>query len=362
MRACSMPWWRRAYSAPMRANWTSHSGAQSTVAPTSRSRVGVASGPGIGVTMAGRAIPRMRPMRSRALAMVAPVLPALTMASARPSRTASAQRTSDESFLRRTLLAGSSSMATTSPAWSSSTLAASDRESSPSSSGATTGSWPTSSTLMPGLGRQQGAGHDLGRGPVTAHGVDRHQRAPPGGRGRGRLRRRHRCRSGLSHLQCHVPPGSGWVTRPRRPGARRTTRSWGRSRGAASSGGSAGRPNGRGRTARQFEARRLRLLALGVFLLGTAIEAPQLLNQLGSGRSDSSEMVRARRASQRGSRPSLPQSQGGFGCPPETVAVGAARRAESQAVVGAERDDRAARERSGPASGCSRSISSWRRG
>ena len=56
--------------------------------------------------MAGRDTPLMRPMRSSALAMVAPVLPALTMAEARPSRTASAARTSDESFMVRTLLAG----------------------------------------------------------------------------------------------------------------------------------------------------------------------------------------------------------------------------------------------------------------
>ena len=34
--------------------------------------------------------------------MVAPVFPALTMAQARPSRTASAARTSDESFMVRT--------------------------------------------------------------------------------------------------------------------------------------------------------------------------------------------------------------------------------------------------------------------
>ena len=46
--------------------------------------------------------------------MVAPVLPALTMAEALPSRTSSAARTSEESFLRRTPPAGSSSMAMTS--------------------------------------------------------------------------------------------------------------------------------------------------------------------------------------------------------------------------------------------------------
>ncbi len=50
-------------------------------------------GTGIGVAMAGRATPWSRPMRNRALAMVAPVLPALTIADAVPSRTASAART-----------------------------------------------------------------------------------------------------------------------------------------------------------------------------------------------------------------------------------------------------------------------------
>ena len=45
---------------------------------------------------------------------MAPVLPALTMAEALPSRTSSAARTSEESFLRRTPCAGSSSMAMTS--------------------------------------------------------------------------------------------------------------------------------------------------------------------------------------------------------------------------------------------------------
>ncbi len=64
--------------------------------------------------MAGRITLGSRPIRNRAEAMVAPVLPADTMAMARPSRTASAARTSDESFLRRTPLPGSSSMPMTS--------------------------------------------------------------------------------------------------------------------------------------------------------------------------------------------------------------------------------------------------------
>ncbi len=64
--------------------------------------MGVVPGTGIGVAMAGRDTPLMRPMRSRAEAIVAPVLPAETMAEALWSRTASAARTSDESFLVRT--------------------------------------------------------------------------------------------------------------------------------------------------------------------------------------------------------------------------------------------------------------------
>ena len=52
----------------------------SALAPASSSTVGVVPGTGIGVAIAGRATPRMRPIRNRALAMVAPVLPALTMA------------------------------------------------------------------------------------------------------------------------------------------------------------------------------------------------------------------------------------------------------------------------------------------
>src|ERR1700691_5407817 len=53
-------------------------------------------------------------MRSNAEAIVAPVLPADTIAQALPSRTSSAARTSEESFFLRTLAAGSSSMAMTS--------------------------------------------------------------------------------------------------------------------------------------------------------------------------------------------------------------------------------------------------------
>src|ERR1700722_1666883 len=64
--------------------------------------------------MQGRCTPGSRPIRNSAEAMVAPVLPADTIAEALPSRTSSAQRTSDESFFLRTLAPGSSSIAMTS--------------------------------------------------------------------------------------------------------------------------------------------------------------------------------------------------------------------------------------------------------
>ncbi len=53
------------------------------------------------MAIAGRLTPLIRPIRNSADAIVAPVLPAEIIAPARPSRTASAARTSVESFLRR---------------------------------------------------------------------------------------------------------------------------------------------------------------------------------------------------------------------------------------------------------------------
>ena len=101
----------RENTVPICANCTNHSGWHSAFAPASSSTVGVSPGTGNGAAIAGRDTPRMRPMRSNALAIVAPVLPALTIAEALPSRTASAARTSDESFFRRTPCAPSSSIA-----------------------------------------------------------------------------------------------------------------------------------------------------------------------------------------------------------------------------------------------------------
>src|SRR4051794_2205584 len=98
----------------MRANCTSHSGAASIVAPASIRTWGCCPGTGMGTAIAGRAIPLIRPMRSSAAAIAAPVFPALIIASASPSRTACAQRTTEASFSRRTAAAGSSSIAMTS--------------------------------------------------------------------------------------------------------------------------------------------------------------------------------------------------------------------------------------------------------
>ena len=107
----------RAYARASSAHSTSHSGSGSTVAPPSTSSC-IRSSPntGSGTAIAGRWTPLIRPNRKSAAAIVAPVLPAPTIAAARPSRTASAASTIDDRFLARTAAAGSSSMAITSGA------------------------------------------------------------------------------------------------------------------------------------------------------------------------------------------------------------------------------------------------------
>ncbi len=55
-------------------------------------------------------MPGMRPMSSVAIAIAAPVLPALNVASASPSLTIMAATTSDESRLRRVAWTGCSPM------------------------------------------------------------------------------------------------------------------------------------------------------------------------------------------------------------------------------------------------------------
>src|SRR5215207_5640426 len=130
----------RAYSRPITANCRSHSAVQSTVAPPSTRICGARPGTGIGTAIAGRAAPLMRPMRSNAAAMDAPVLPALVIASALPSRTSSALTTIDESLRVRTA-AGGSCIATISVACTTSTPLTPE-----GTSGAIVSSMPTSST------------------------------------------------------------------------------------------------------------------------------------------------------------------------------------------------------------------------
>ena len=98
---------------------------------------------GTGTAIAGRLIPGSRPKRSNAAAIVAPVLPAPTIACARPSRTASAQRTTDASRFERIAVAGSS-ISTTSEAGSTVTERA--PESPPASNGASRSGCPARST------------------------------------------------------------------------------------------------------------------------------------------------------------------------------------------------------------------------
>jgi len=114
-------------------------------------------GTGIMVAMAGRATPEIRPMRSRALAMTAPVLPALTMAAALPSRTASAARTIDASFLRRTPCKGSSPMSMTSVA---------GQTSRPPASGMAS-AWPMSTTGTPRRSAASRAPATISPGPLS---------------------------------------------------------------------------------------------------------------------------------------------------------------------------------------------------
>jgi hypothetical protein len=214
------------------------------VAPESSSTVGVPPGTGSTVAMAGRCTPGMRPIRSSAAATAAPVLPALTMADACPSLTASAARTTDESFLRRTAAAGSSSIATISDAGSTSRLPVS-----PSASG-----WPTSTTGMPCCSTAWRAPATISAGPrsppMASTAIGREVTAPAGGIGA-----RARSRRQSTMMACRPPyqPQFAHTT-----GGIFAFRHWGQVL--------------RGGAARcQALVRRLRLLAFDVFFLGTAI-------------------------------------------------------------------------------------------
>ena len=106
--------------------------------------------------------------------MAAPVLPALTMAEARPSRTASAARTTDASFLRRT--AGPRVVVHVDDLGG-----GHDRQVARVGGGDGLGPADEQHVDAEALDGLAGAGDDLARCPVAAHGVDRDgQDHPPG--------------------------------------------------------------------------------------------------------------------------------------------------------------------------------------
>ncbi len=96
---------------PMTANWNSCSGVESTFAPRSSTCVWPVTD-GSAAMIAGRSMPGRVFSTKRAVAMSAPVLPALTQACASPRLTRSMATRMDESFLLRSAWEGSSSMRT----------------------------------------------------------------------------------------------------------------------------------------------------------------------------------------------------------------------------------------------------------
>jgi hypothetical protein len=101
----------------MTANWRRCDGLQSTLAPTSSTTVRP-DRLGNTAARAGRSTPASGPISMRAEITAAPVLPALTIASASPAATSSAQRRIDELGLRRIGVVAGSSMPTVSSACS----------------------------------------------------------------------------------------------------------------------------------------------------------------------------------------------------------------------------------------------------
>src|SRR2546421_856220 len=98
----------------MRANWRMLCSSASIVAPASSKHAGFPFVVGNIPQSAGRSIPRMRPRTSSAAAIVAPVLPAETTASASPCLTIAVATPIDVSARRRRAVAGCSSIPTTS--------------------------------------------------------------------------------------------------------------------------------------------------------------------------------------------------------------------------------------------------------
>ena len=147
----------------------------------------------------------------------------------------------------------------------------------------------------------------------------------------GRLVAPHRVDGDREHA---LTQGDG-SSRPRWPGGRRTSRSWGTRRGAAWPGGTAGRRCAAAPTASSCEARRLRLLAFEVFFLGTAIVALSVRIRAG--------VVRASLAERSEHAPSLQVGPAGRGTDPGSPP----RRAAPRAIRAGQRRAPAAPGRAG---------------
>ena len=153
----------------MTANWRRWAGLESTLAPTSSSTVRP-SALGTTAASAGRSTPGMVPITILAAIIAAPVLPAVTIAWARPSRTSSAQTRTDERRLWRIGVMAGSSMPTVSSACTTSMPVTSRKRDSSSS---TTRRSPDQQHAVPVLhgGPPRPLHGGAGR-VVSTHGID----------------------------------------------------------------------------------------------------------------------------------------------------------------------------------------------
>ena len=134
----------------MIANWANWCGLHSELAPTSSRSVGFSPFVGIMAASAGRSTPGSVPITIFAVAIAAPVFPAETKPSARPSLTSFVPILKELFFLRRTAFATASSIAITSAASTNSIpRSPSPRQPQRRSSGSTLSGWPTRITLTP---------------------------------------------------------------------------------------------------------------------------------------------------------------------------------------------------------------------
>ena len=211
-------------------------GVHSELAPASTSTAGVPPGRGSGVAMQGRTTPGQPAHAQQGRGHGGPRVAGGDHGGGHPSRTSSAARTKEESFLRRTPPAGSSSMAMTS------VQATSSRPSvSPTCSGG-----PTRTILTPCCSAARRAPSTISPGDLSP---------PMASTATGRV-------ASVSGAGTLAPAAQ--VSRPRPLGAPCTSHSWGRRRAASWTPGSAGTRCGR---AAQTPGPGLVTAALGLGLL-----------------------------------------------------------------------------------------------